>query len=441
MATWNLTAELAPWVCCLFEVLDTRTQPRMTPLLVGALFAQGRRTVSRWIAAAGVGQDFRRYYYALGSLGRKSKWVAVRVLRLIERVVPLPDRIVLALDDTITKRYGPCVEGAGIHHNPTPGPADAEFAYGHVWVTLAWVLRHPRWGTIALPLRSKLYIRAKDLLKIVRWNRWPFRTKLELAADLVEWAAVWLSWCARPLWIVVDGGYAKRPFLERVRAAGAKVVGRLRKHAALCDLPPKKKPGRRGRPPKYGARLNLAGRAAHRKGWQQGEFTLYGQTVTKTYKTFLATYRPAGGVIRVVIVKEEHGWCAWFCTDPKATVQQILEAVADRAAIEQVFHDVKEVHGAGQQQLRHLWANVGAWHLPLWLYTLIELWAWHCSESELVDRSARPWDAEPRRPSHADKRNALRRACLRDTFSSRGLAARLNRNTRRLLHSLVSLVS
>jgi hypothetical protein len=30
----------------------------------------------------------------------------------------------------------------------------------------------------------------------------------------------------------------------------------------------------------------------------------------KTRKTFLATYAPAGGVIRVVLVKEEHSWCA-----------------------------------------------------------------------------------------------------------------------------------
>jgi hypothetical protein len=28
-----------------------------------------------------------------------------------------------AIDDTPTQRYGPFVQGAGIHHNPTPGPA------------------------------------------------------------------------------------------------------------------------------------------------------------------------------------------------------------------------------------------------------------------------------------------------------------------------------
>jgi hypothetical protein len=54
----------------------------------------------------------------------------------------------------------------------------------------------------------------------------------------------------------------------------------------------------------------------------------------KTYKTFLATWRPAGGVIRVVVVKEDNGWLAFFCTDPEATVAEILEMVADRNSLE-----------------------------------------------------------------------------------------------------------
>ena len=46
-----------------------------------------------------------------------------------------------------------------------------------------------------------------------------------------------------------------------------------------------------------------------------------------------------------MLVREDDGWVAFFCTDPEATVAEILEAVADRAAIEQDFHDVKEVMG------------------------------------------------------------------------------------------------
>src|SRR5205823_5301411 len=86
----------------------------------------------------------------------------------------------------------------------------------------------------------------------------------------------------------------------------------------------------------------------------------------------------------------------------------VLGLVADRAAIEQVFHDVKEVWGAGQQQLRNVHANVGAYHLNLWAYTVVELWAWDRGEDELADRRASPWDAEWRRPSPAERRRTNR---------------------------------
>ncbi len=55
----------------------------------------------------------------------------------------------------------------------------------------------------------------------------------------------------------------------------------------------------------YGTeRIDLAKRAGQKRGWQTGLFTLYGRPVLKTYKTFLATYKPVGGVLRVVLVRE-----------------------------------------------------------------------------------------------------------------------------------------
>lgn len=137
-------------------------------------------------------------------------------------------------------------------------------------MTLAWVVRHPLWGAIALPLLSKLYVRVNDFAKMAPRNRWPFRTKLELAAELLEWATLRLSWCGAKLWVVVDGGYAKRPFLRRALAKGVTVVGRLRKDSTLCGVPPERKRGRRGRPRKYGERIDLTRRACHPKGWQEG---------------------------------------------------------------------------------------------------------------------------------------------------------------------------
>ena len=305
----------------------------------------------------------------------------------------------------------------------TPGPADQAYLYGHIWVTISLAVRHPQWGPLALPLRALLYVRQQTMAAIPRSRCWQrVATKLQLAARLVEWVVPLLRTAEKTVWIVIDGGYTKRPFLSRALKTGATIVGRLRKDAALRGLPLKLKTGARrgrGRPRKYGVeKLSLAKRAGQSRGWQTLECMLYGEVVTKTYKTFLATYAPVGGVIRVVLVKEEHGWYAFFCTDPEATVQEILEAFADRATIEQDFHDVKEVWGSGQQQLRNIWSNLAAYNLNLWMHALVELWAWGRSHADLCDRSASPWDTADRRPSHANRRNALRRLILRNELST-----------------------
>jgi hypothetical protein len=115
----------------------------------------------------------------------------------------------------------------------------------------------------------------------------------------------------------------------------------------------------------------------------------------------------------VVRVDEPTGWVAFFATDPTASVADVLGCAADRFSLETCFRDCKQVVGAGEQQVRHVWASVGAFHLCLWTFTLTECWAWDRREVELtVHRSASPWDAEPRRPSHADKRRGWRRELL-----------------------------
>jgi DDE superfamily endonuclease len=436
--------DFAALAACLSKTLDARVQHRMPVVLLGMILARGRKTVAAWLRAAQVGREFRRYYYFLGSVGRDVSWPATWLLHQVVRTLPLGERILLALDDSPTERYGPHVEGAGVHHDPSPGPEGRKFLYGHVWVTLAVVAVHPLWGTIALPLLAEMYIRAKDLPKLAPWHRPRFRTKLEMAASLVTWAAKALAFLQKTLWVVVDGGYAKRPFLQACAKAGVTVVGRLRRDANLRSVPVNPPPGQRrpGRPRIYGKdRLSLAKRAAHRKGWKRVEVTVYGRREIKRVKTFLATWEPAGGLIRVVLVTDENGWRAFFCTDPEASVPEILEAVADRGAIEQVFHDVKEVHGAGQQQLRNYHANLAAWNLCLWLFTLIELWAWNKPHEAICDRAASPWDKPERRPSHADRLRALRQEILRQEYSQAAPRIRPTRKIQRFIEHLLALAS
>jgi hypothetical protein len=445
MATPCLTADLTGWIQRLAAMLDRRIAWRLLPIVSGLLFATGRRTVSCWLRAGGLSNDYQDYYYFLASLGRKVKSLAAVLLHIALRVVGSQKRILLAIDDTPSKRYGPKVEGAGIHHNPTPGPAGSKFIYGHVWVTLAWVVRHPLWHAIGLPLLARMYVRQKDIgaQLLTPLRKVTFQTKLVMAGELITWAAQWLRILGQTaLWVVADGAYAKRVFLRAAAAARVIVVSRLRKDAALLDVPVVPKQRGRGRPRSYGKKsISLAKRAAHRHGWQVETFVLYREEKTRRYKTFLATYKPAGGVIRVVLVKEDNGdWRAYFCTDVQGSVRDILEAVADRSALEQVFHDVKEVHGVGQAQTRNYWTNVAVYHLKLWLHTLIELWAWHRSPKELIDRRS-PWDDEDRRPSHADRRNALRRQCLEEEYQDGVAAGVIPSKIQRLWRRVLRLVA
>jgi hypothetical protein len=411
---------LSTWIAGLANQLDRRLRDVFPLVFYGLLMTrERRRTCTSWFRAGGIERTFQSGYRAIGAAGRDAATLGMSILYDIANspAAAKQKRIKLTLDDTPSQRYGPEVEGTGLHHNPTPGPANQPFLYGHVFVTLAWAVEHPDWGTISLPVRSELYVRQKDVPKIPPERKWEFQTKIEQAVELIEWAAKLLSHKDKPIWLGVDGGYANKKVIQAAKRNNVTLVGRLRKDAALRSVPGPQPDGKRGPKPKYGTEvISLAKRAGHRQGWQKEEMVLYGVKVMKTYKTFLATWRPAGGEIRVVVVKEDDGWFAFFCTDPKATAAEILEMVADRNSLEQTFKDVKEVWGAGQQQVRNIHATIGAWHMNLWAYTMVELWAWEKPEEELVDRSRSPWDSEPRRPSHADRCNALRHQALREEF-------------------------
>jgi hypothetical protein len=354
-------------------------------------------------------------------------------------------RFLLAIDDSPTSRYGRHVEGTGVHHNPTPGPADGQWLFGHNWVCLAFMARHPLWGVIALPLRSLLYVRAVNVPKLQEKHDWEFRTKHQLAVALVLWFVriIRALGLKNEVWVVADGAYAATPFIEPIRQQGVVIVSRLRKDACLFDLPPTRKADQRGRPRIYGKnKLSLARRAAHNKGWSSITYPCRGEEVTRQYKTFLATSRLTGDVIRVVIVRFDNGgWAAYFSTDPSVEAKDILEAVADRWAIEEYFHDAKEVWGAGQQQVRNVWSNIACWNLNHWMFTLVELCCWDQKKTKLTNRSDRPWDNADRRPSHADRKRSVRNEMLKKQFLT-GLPARPDRRKfTRLVKDLIKLAA
>lgn len=420
-ASVPLVGVIASLAAGMGRLLDVRIAFRLPIILAGALLAGGRRTAARWFRAAGVHDDWDRFYECLQSVGKNATSLMLPpVIFIVRKFDPGAGGYwKMAVDDSPTKRFGRCVEAANVHHNPTPGPADGPWLYGHNWVCLALLIRHSLFGLIALPLLSRLYVRQVDVPQLPKHYHWEFRTKHQLAGELLGQVMDRLKALGSKagFLVVFDGAYAASELIRSLLARGAVVVTRLRRDAKLFDLPVNE-PGRRGRPRIYGRnRLSLAKRAGHCEGWQTVRYSSRGVLVERRCKTFLATSQLVGGVIRVVLLQHADGnWAAYLGTDPSMSVETILETAADRWAIEEHFHDVKEIWGAGQQQVRNLWSNIGCWNLCGWLYTLVELACWDEPAETLVDRGDRPWDNPSRRPSHADRRRQIAREMLRQEF-------------------------
>src|SRR5947207_6303205 len=93
-------------ITCFF---DKRHADLCEPLFLGELLAHGRRTATAWFRAAGISDEFRRGYTLLGTIGRSkiTQFANVLLWQLRQDIDPGP-RWLFALDDTPTKRYGPC---------------------------------------------------------------------------------------------------------------------------------------------------------------------------------------------------------------------------------------------------------------------------------------------------------------------------------------------
>src|SRR5436190_21944074 len=100
------------WFSRLAAALDRRSSPRLALLFLGAVLVRGRRTVTSWIRAAKLSDQFRPCYTAVAAAGKKADSIAARsVTEVVKPLVADTERITLALDDTPTERYGPQVQG------------------------------------------------------------------------------------------------------------------------------------------------------------------------------------------------------------------------------------------------------------------------------------------------------------------------------------------
>ncbi|MGH7424926.1 MAG: IS701 family transposase, partial [Candidatus Methylomirabilales bacterium] len=252
-----MTAPRAAWdlLVAAFEPVFTRPSFSLFSQLVSAwVLCPGRHTVTRMIGM--LDPHRRRPHDAYHRLLRAGAWSLQDLWRLLaEKLVAslVPQGgLLLDLDDTLFHKAGRKIEGAGVFRDAVRSTrACVVYALGLNLVVLTLRVRPPWKGEpLGLPLNLRLYRKGGP-------------SHIDLAEEMIRQLAGWFP--DRKLSLCCDGAFASLAGRSLPRTH---VTSRMRRDAALFELPPPRKPRRRGRPRKRGRRLPTPEGIARRlEGW------------------------------------------------------------------------------------------------------------------------------------------------------------------------------
>jgi DDE superfamily endonuclease len=221
-------------------------------LLMGAILAPGRRTVTAALRVMGKSADrhFQNYHRVLN----RARWSSLNASRLLlglllDTFVP-EGPVVIGIDETIERRRGNQISAKGIYRDPVRS-SHAHFvkASGVRWVCLMVRARLP-WSDRVWALPFLTVLAPSERYYQVQGRRPP--SLLDRARKALPLVRRWLP--TRELVVVGDRTYAAREWLDAIRASAC-VITRLRLDAALYTPAPPRKPKPNGRPRTKGLRL------------------------------------------------------------------------------------------------------------------------------------------------------------------------------------------
>jgi hypothetical protein len=387
-------------------------------LLLGAILAPGKRTVTSCLRIMGLAREhrFANYHRVLSRARWKGREASHLLLGLLVRQFVPQGPIVLGIDDTIERRRGKRIQAKGIYRDPVRS-SHSHFvkASGLRWVSLMLLAPVP-WAarTWALPFLTCLAPSERYAQK----RRKRHKPVLDWARQIVFQAQRWLP--QRTLVVVGDSAFSALEWLHALVQRNITVVTRLRLDAALYDPAPFRPPGTNGRPRKKGKRRPtlrqvLASKATRWQrlivpGWY-GEGDRVIEVCTRTAVWYHTGLSPVP--IRWVLIRDPQQCFdpqALLCTDLTQNPLTIVSWFVRRWQVEVTFQEVRRTLGVETQRQWAQQAIARTTPCLLALFSLVTLFA-----DRLVRRGALPLpqDAWYRksRPTFADALAAVRQHC------------------------------
>ena len=356
----TLPSTILPILQPFSTLFQARTWTKAQVLLVGAVLATRKRTVTSALRAMGLSDEigFARYHHVLN----RARWSPLQLSRvLLSLLVKHRDGgngpLVFGIDETLERRRGRRIKAKGIYRDGVRS-SGSQFvkASGLRWISLMWLTTIP-WAhrTWALPVLTALAPSERYHLKIGK----PHKKITDWARQMILQLRLWLP--NRHIVVVADSSYAALDLLYFCQSMTRPVtfITRLRLDAALYEPPPPRRPGQMGRTRVKGQRLPTLKTLLYcpHTHWMSAAVAWYdGVTRTVEFSSQTALWYHTGKPpvpIRWVLIRDplQHfDSQALLCTDTTVAPAQIIGWFVLRWQIEVTFQEVRAHLGVETQR-------------------------------------------------------------------------------------------
>jgi hypothetical protein len=402
-------------------------------LVAGWAFARRRTVTGMIVAADAAGEKHHSAYHRVFAAARWSlDELGLATFGLVAALLG-DGTVLLAVDDTLARKRGLKVFGAGMHRDPLLSTRKTSVKnWGHCWVVLGVVAQPPFCGgrRFCLPVLSRLYVPQKAADR----GRLAYRTKPQLAVELL------VLLCGRHPGLrfhaVGDSAYGGKSVLLNL-PANCDLTSRLTMDARPYDAPPARRYSRKGGRPRVrgGRRATPAAMLAAGR-CRRVAADIYGRRdESRVAECVARCYAAPDRPLKVVAVGPPAGGRkpqAFFSTCPGDAAEAILTRYAARWSIEVTNHDAKGQLGFEEPQGWSRRAAERTAPVGMLLYSLVVLWFARDGHRHYAP-PVRPWYPGKTDASFADMLATLRCLSVKHEVSAMGFHGRGSRNVVRLL--------
>jgi hypothetical protein len=385
-----------------------------TALVAGLVAQPVGRTVCGMLTGAGLARVWHhcrahRFFSAARWCPRQVGLVMAELI--VTGLLGPGERITVVIDDTLFRRRGKKVHGAGWFHDGSAA-GQVKVGFGNNWVVAAIIVTVPYLSRpVALPVLATLAVKGGD------------RSKPDLARDLVD--ALAERFPDHGIDVVGDAAYGCGAFAGL--GDDMTMTTRARSNAVFSEMAPPRT-GKRGRPRLKGERIGTATDIAASATWKTLTVARYGTTatvqVTDRVCLWYGTWRT--DPVRVILLRDNarktstSGYdIALVTTDLTATPEEIITRYAARWSIEVTFSDVKNILGVGQARNRVRKAVERTVAFGLFCHSLLIIWYahhGHPATDTARRRASAPWYSSKTEPSTLDMLTTLRHQIIATRF-------------------------